>query len=166
MRTRADFTLCTHRKGSRADMKRVHKQATDLHRMCVECQVWDVMRTSPTWSSSVSEPPQETRARGAPPVSQTDSARPTPTPPHVRCPICVRAARTHARRSPKNALRLEVHDGSTHPVSHATPHPCSLLAMQPLPCSLLAVPLDPPVTFSTSHAAAAMQPAMLWEPCN
>ena len=118
------------------------------------------MRSSPPWSPSA--PNSDT-----PPCSLSDrrSAQnthiATPTPPHVRCPICVRAARTHARRSPKNALRLEVHDGSTHPVSHATPHPCSLLAMQPLPCSLLAVPLDPPVTFSTSHAAAAMQPAML-----
>ena len=76
-------------------------------------------------------------------------------------------------RAPKNALRLEVRDGSTHPVSHATPHPCSLPDMpnccrcylRPCirivdqiyrPCSL------PPCNSNhvTSHVEGAMQLTM------
>ena len=56
------------------------------------------MRPSPPWSSGAPNSDIVPGDQSAPPVSLADSARPTPTPPHVRCPICVRAARTHACR--------------------------------------------------------------------
>ena len=64
-------------------------------------------------------------------------------------------------RAPKNALRLEVRDGSTHPVSHATPHPCSLPAMQSLQMLLTAMQPD-----RRPNLPAMFLTAMQQQPCN
>ena len=120
------------------------------------------MRPSPPWSSGAPNSDIVPGDQSAPPVSLADSARPTPTPPHVRCPICVRAARTHARRSPKNALRLEVRDGSTHPVSHVTRYPMFLTRHAEL-LQMLLTAMQPD---RRPNLPAMFLTAMQQQPCN
>ena len=127
------------------------------------------MRSSPPWSPSA--PNSDT-----PPCSLSDrrSAQnthiATPTPPHVRCPICVRAARTHARRRMRCGWRCMMDppiQSAMQLRTHVPYQPCNRCRCYLRPCNRIVDQIYRPCSLPpcnsnhvTSHVEGAMQLTM------